>query len=808
AKLPLDGLTPDQQNALIQKTVDIINNVSSNSSSVESAKGEVDALKSELPNPGSTYDLTEGNDNLKGTDLDDTFNGTTYVGNGTNKSTLSAFDKIDGGAGRDTLNAQVLANNSASDAKLKSEDLVKALAGVTNVESVNIVTDLPNEAAIALNSGSTGMANLALDVLGSKLVGLTTDISGKLNIKANGSVDALTAASAKSVNVDAAGAVTLTDTKSATNVNVKASGDVSLTDTEAASSISVDANGAGKVTLTKATNVENLSVKNATNLIIAAGGDKLNTVTLENVTLGDSSSVAAAIDFKGATTLNFNNVKMIDGSDGKIAHIKSSAETLNLNFSGKEATFALVTNQVTKVANINANADSNNFLITTDGTKNPGHVALASDSFTTFVIKGNGKELVFDAGDLDKVTSIDASGFNGNAKIAFGDSNGDAIAGLKVSSGAGNDTLVLESNKLSAGSVIDGGAGRDTIVLKSTALADSATLGMIKNIENATISDELATADVSGTGFQVIGVTKDVTAAGQTLTINKDQTVSFQGAAFAAANEITVKLNDATGTNDVLNLVLDAKTANQDSITIGAADKALIIENVETININSIAKDATTGADATANTIYLQAKNATKIAISGDDLVELKALTASKATDYSKVMQIDASESTAGIKFDTNEITIANGATIKGGSGADSITLKGNSLLITGGEGADTFTVKKGSTKTNYDTITDFKVGDKLVIDSTDFVALTTDKFTKIEAGANANLDSLIKQASTASDTNPHVSYFHFNGDTYIVADKDGSTTPTFSDANDTIIKLSGIHNLTVDNGSIVEAQA
>ncbi|OCR92660.1 hypothetical protein CFT12S02842_08920, partial [Campylobacter fetus subsp. testudinum] len=409
----------------------------------------------ELPNPGSTYDLTEGNDNLKGTDLDDTFNGTTYVGNGTNKSTLSAFDKIDGGAGRDTLNVQVLANNSASDAKLKGEDLVKALAGVTNIESVNIVTDLSNDTAITLNSGSTGMVNLGLDVLGGKLTGLTTDISGKLNIKANGTVDALSAASAKSVNVNAAGAVTLSDT-------------------DAATSISVDANGAGAVTLTKANSVENLSVKNATNLTITAGGDKLNTVTLENVTLGDSGSAAAAINFKGATTLNFNNVNMINGSNSKIAHITSTAETLNLNFSGKDATFALVTNTVTKVANITANADSNNFLITkADGTKDPGHADLASDSFTTFVIKGNGKELLLDAGDLDNVTSIDASGFSGNAKISFGDSNADAKAGLKVSSGSGNDTLVLESNKLSAGSVIDGGAGNDTIIMKASALADA-----------------------------------------------------------------------------------------------------------------------------------------------------------------------------------------------------------------------------------------------------------------------------------------------------------------------------------------------
>ncbi|OCR95388.1 hypothetical protein CFT12S02847_08915, partial [Campylobacter fetus subsp. testudinum] len=483
----------------------------------------------------------------------------------------------DGGAGRDTLNVQVLANNSASNAELDGKDLVKALAGVTNIESVNIATDLSNNAAITLNSGSTGMINLGLDVLGDKLTGLTTDISGKLNIKANGTVDALSAASAKSVNVNAAGAVTLSDT-------------------DAATSISVDANGAGAVTLTKANSVENLSVKNATNLTITAGGDKLNTVTLENVTLGDSGSAAAAINFKGATTLNFNNVNMINGKDAKIAHITSTAETLNLNFSGKDATFALVTNTVTKVANITANADSNNFLITkADGSKGD-HAALQNDSFTTFIVKGSGKELLLDAGDLDNVTSIDASGFSGNAKIAFGDSNADAKAGLKVSGGSGNDTLVLESNKLSAGSVVDGGAGNDTIIMKASALADAATLGMIKNIENITVSDALTTANVSKTGFQVIGVTTDVTVD-TTLTINKGQTVSFQGVAFAATKNISVTVNDATGTNDVLNLVLDAKAAGENVVIgkTGGEDKRVVVDTkIETVNITSVAKDSST----------------------------------------------------------------------------------------------------------------------------------------------------------------------------------------------------------------------
>uniref|UniRef100_UPI003AF7B509 beta strand repeat-containing protein n=1 Tax=Campylobacter fetus TaxID=196 RepID=UPI003AF7B509 len=697
----------------------------------------------------------------------------------------------------------VLANNSASDAKLKSEDLVKALAGVTNVESVNIVTDLPNDTAITLNSGSTGMANLALDVLGSKLAGLTTDISGKLNIKVNGSVDALTAANAKSVNVDAVGAVTLTDTKAATNVNVKAAGDVTLTDTEAASSISVDANGAGKVTLTKATNVENLSVKNATNLTITAGGDKLNTVTLENVTLGDSSSAAAAIDFKGATTLNFNNVKMIDGSDSKIAHIKSSAETLNLNFSGKEATFALVTNQVTKVANITANADSNNFLITKEDGDHRDHAALANDSFTTFVIKGNGKELVFDAGDLDKVTSIDASGFNGNAKIVFGDSNGDAIAGLKVSSGAGNDTLVLESNKLSAGSVIDGGAGRDTIVLKSSALADSATLGMIKNIEVVQVDKLTANTNISTSAFDTIIVAGDETGSDTKLTINKDQKIDLAATTLAASKKITMDLNEKSGDNDSINLVLNAKTAdNNVTVGNGGADKQLVIETgIKSVNITSVAKDSTT-----ANSIDGKFTDVKSIIINGDAGITLKGFTV--ATDYKNVSMIDASALKAGLTFDASAITLGANATIKGGSGADSITVKGGNIvvdLVAGGD--DTITLKKGAEKTDITTVNNFNAGDKIDIADAKNGTFT---FNKITMNSDANLDDYITKAVAGDgSTNSAVSYFHHNGYTYVVVD--GTAGATFTKATDTIIKLSGTldlklsgDNVVVDDGSVI----
>ncbi|MPB78311.1 S-layer protein, partial [Campylobacter fetus] len=763
-------------------------------SDLDKVKGEIDALKSELPNPGSTYDLTEGNDNLKGTDLDDTFNGTTYVGNGTNKSTLSAFDKIDGGAGRDTLNAIFTANNNvAAGTKLEQSEIDKSLKGVANVENINIVSDLETNGDFVFN----GYEKVGFNVLGD-IASFTTDASKGVNVGTTGTITALTANgtgkvdvaakeitaltadTATSVNLTATnGTITLTSANATTSVNLKTSGtakNATITAANAAKNITIDATGVAAIT--SATAVENLTVKHATNVTLAGNMDKLATVTLDNAAL------TAAIDVKSASTLNLIN-SSVNGQN-----ISTAAKDVTVNLSGATAKVKLNATAATdQTVTLKANATDNSL-----------EFVSATSKTTSLTASGSGKTLIIKGAEVETLVNIDTTAFNGAADVSFGKANQGGIFSVKT--GAGDDKIEFVGTTLNAGSAIDGGAGNDTITMKSAALT-SANFAMIKNIENITVSDALTTANVSKTGFQVIGVTTDVGSAGQTLTINKDQTVSFNGATFAATNEITVALDDATGTNDVLNLVLDAKTANQNSINIGATGKALIINDVETININSIAKDTTTGADTTANTIYLQAKNATKIAISGDDLVELKALSASQDKDYVKVMQIDASASTAGIKFDANAITIANGATIKGGSGADSITLKGNSLLITGGEGADTFTVKKGSTKTNYDTITDFKIGDKLVIDSTDFTGLTT--IAKIEAGANANFESLINQASTDSGTSAHVSYFHFNGDTYIVADKDGSTTTTFKEADDTIIKLSGIHELTFDSGNIVE---
>ncbi|AGZ81374.1 beta strand repeat-containing protein [Campylobacter fetus] len=744
-------------------------------SDLDKVKGEIDALKSELPNPGSTYDLTEGNDNLKGTDLDDTFNGTVYLGTGINKSTLTAFDTVDGGAGNDTINISFGLNSNSTATNLTTSDLNSALLGVTNVEKLNIISEI--QAADGTGLAINGYKSVSLNIVGETKIA-DTDAT-KLNIKASGNVTVTKAEAVKDLSINAAN-----------------------------SEVSIAANA------TKA--LENLTIKNASKLTAenAFDGDTLKSVTLSNVTLGDSSA-AAAFDFKGVSTLNFDNVVSAKTGDNKYAHITSTAETLNLNLSGKTATVALVTNTVTKVANITANADSNNFLITkADGTKDPTHAELQNDSFTTFIVKGSGKELLLDAGDLDNVTSIDASGFSGNAKIAFGDT--DAVEGsqLSVKTGAGNDTLTLEAKKLKAGSLIDGGAGNDTIIMKASALADAATLGMIKNIENVTVSDALsANTDVSASSFVNIGLSTDKTDAPFEIIVNKNQAIDIQSKEMAKSQVMTIKMNDMSGADDTVNIVLNAKAiiSADKKVEAGATTKGLKIDGgIESVNITSVAKDS-----STANTLWIDTSSngtngANKIVISGDGDITVAASTV--ATGLKNIKDLDASALTGKLTFDASVNKLASGAAIKGGSGDDTITVGYDTQVVTLGAGNDTVKLTIGAAdKTQYTTITDFSKGDKIDASLVKASGQTEAKndITKI-AGltSTSTFDDYLKKALEGDgSTNAKASYFQFNGDTYVVIDTANAAVADslLTKATDGLIKLAGFTgDLAIDAASLI----
>ncbi|WP_158004602.1 S-layer protein, partial [Campylobacter fetus] len=698
-----------------------------------------------------------------------------YLGTGINKSTLTAFDTVDGGAGNDTINISFGLNSNSTATNLTTSDLNSALLGVTNVEKLNIISEI--QAADGTGLAINGYKSVSLNIVGETKIA-DTDAT-KLNIKASGNVTVTKAEAVKDLSINAAN-----------------------------SEVSIAANA------TKA--LENLTIKNASKLTAenAFDGDTLKSVTLSNVTLGDSSA-AAAFDFKGVSTLNFDNVVSAKTGDNKYAHITSTAETLNLNLSGKTATVALVTNTVTKVANITANADSNNFLITkADGTKDPTHAELQNDSFTTFIVKGSGKELLLDAGDLDNVTSIDASGFSGNAKIAFGDT--DAVEGsqLSVKTGAGNDTLTLEAKKLKAGSLIDGGAGNDTIIMKASALADAATLGMIKNIENVTVSDALsANTDVSASSFVNIGLSTDKTDAPFEIIVNKNQAIDIQSKEMAKSQVMTIKMNDMSGADDTVNIVLNAKAiiSADKKVEAGATTKGLKIDGgIESVNITSVAKDS-----STANTLWIDTSSngtngANKIVISGDGDITVAASTV--ATGLKSIKDLDASALTGKLTFDASVNKLASGAAIKGGSGDDTITVGYDTQVVTLGAGNDTVKLTIGAAdKTQYTTITDFSKGDKIDASLVKASGQTEAKndITKI-AGltSTSTFDDYLKKALEGDgSTNAKASYFQFNGDTYVVIDTANAAVADslLTKATDGLIKLAGFTgDLAIDAASLI----
>ncbi|AGZ81360.1 beta strand repeat-containing protein [Campylobacter fetus] len=760
-------------------------------SDLDKVKGEIDALKSELPNPGSTYDLTEGNDNLKGTDLDDTFNGTTYVGNGTNKSTLSAFDKIDGGAGRDTLNAIFTANNNvAADTKLEQSEIDKSLKGVANVENINIVSDLETNGDFVFN----GYEKVGFNVLGD-IASFTTDASKGVNVGTTGTITALTANgtgkvdvaakeitaltadTATSVNLTATnGTITLTSANATTSVNLKTSGtakNATITAANAAKNITIDATGVAIIT--SATAVENLTVKNATNVTLSGDMDKLATVTLDNVAL------TAAINVKSASTLNLINSNVAG------QNISTAAKDVTVNLSGATAKVKLNATAVTdQTVTLKANATDNSLEFDSTTSKT-----------TSVTASGSGKTLVIKGAEVETLVNIDTTAFNGAADVSFGKTSQGGIFSVKT--GAGDDKIEFVGTTLNAGSAIDGGAGNDTIAMKSAALT-SANFAMIKNIENVAISDAVATADLSSSGFKNIIITTKETGANVDLTINKDQVINFTAADAGSAKLITVKLNDATGANDVVKIVLDA-AAKDNNITLGTAatDKTLVIDaGIETLNITSLVK--TTSPESTANSVNAKLTDVTSIIIDGDANITL-GHAGTAATDYKNVSMIDASALKAGLTFDASAITLGASATIKGGSGADSITVKGGNIvvdLVAGGD--DTITLKKGAEKTDIATINNFNAGDKINIADAKKGAFT---FNKITMNSDANLDDYIAKAVVGDgSTNSAVSYFHHNGYTYVVVD--GTAGSTFDKTNDTIIKLSGTLDLKLGGDNVL----
>lgn len=740
-----------------------------NSTNLEEQKAKIDQLAAEAAAGSKTF--TTGLDNFLGTDGDDTFNAIYYAGGGAKTSTLSSLDTLDARGGKDTLNLTVLKNGAD---EVKMTDLDTAMNGISNIENLNIKSEVKfNPAIVTINKGLDNLSVQTIDT-----ITLTTDTK-------------------EVVAVNTTGALTLTATEVTKEVVAKSSaGSVTVNAAKLEGKVSIDAGAGANLTAAKAQEVV-IKAKGDTTIVDASKAKKLD-IDLHNKanTLTITSPLAEATDvtlssLKLASATALAKATKISVTDVDFATFNISTDVENVDFSmnykfkegstDAQLTAALVAANATNLA-LHAKADKKAFF-TYSG---------ATDKLVKAVIDGDAKNLTVDFSAQTKLANIDASAFTGNFEnLKVGN-----VANSTVKLGSGNDAVELTAtaNK----QTIDGGAGTDLVSVTSTiAAAGAGNEVTFTNFEGLQISNALANdVDMSKWGaFNNVTLVQGVSAGGKLQKLLNNSTITID--TVTLSNDLVVGIKDAdTGTADKVNFVLNPKAT-----TAGLTGK-FVVDDIENIDIASNLDNAKT---ATAvNTIELKASAAAKdtltnVVIKGDANSTILTLDAT----ITKVKTVDASTLKGKFTFDASGHTYEK-SVIKSGAGDDTITFGSKSgATVTGGAGKDTFVLGAVGDNAAFPasktaTITDFSKGDKLKIGAnlTGTIDQNIARYdsTKSLDFAN-NLSRALDVATAASNKLAYFTYTDPDSnatDTYLVR----SDTSAGLSANDYVVKLTGIVDL------------
>ena len=739
-----------------------------NSTNLEEQKAKIDQLAAEAAAGSKTF--TTGLDNFLGTDGDDTFNGIYYAGGGAKTSTLSSLDTLDARGGKDTLNLTVLKNGAD---EVKMTDLDTAMNGISNIENLNIKSEVKfNPAIVTINKGLDNLSVQTIDT-----ITLTTDTK-------------------EVVAVNTTGALTLTATEVTKEVVAKSSaGSVTVNAAKLEGKVSIDAGAGANLTAAKAQEVV-IKAKGDTTIVDASKAKKLdidlhnkaNTLTITSPLAEATDVTLSSLKLAGATALAKATKISVTDVDFATFNISTDVENVDfsMNYKFKEGstdaqlTAALVAANATNLA-LHAKADKKAFF-TYSG---------ATDKLVKAVIDGDAKNLTVDFSAQTKLANIDASAFTGNFEnLKVGN-----VANSTVKLGSGNDAVELTAtaNK----QTIDGGAGTDLVSVTSTiAAAGAGNEVTFTNFEGLQISNALANdVDMSKWGaFNNVTLVQGVSAGGKLQKLLNNSTITID--TVTLSNDLVVGIKDAdTGTADKVNFVLNPKAT-----TAGLTGK-FVVDDIENIDIASNLDNAKT---ATAvNTIELKASAAAKDTLTN---VVIKGEAATKLTldaTITKVKTVDASMLKGNFTFDASGHTYEK-SVIKSGAGDDTITFGSKSgATVTGGAGKDTFVLGAVGDNAAFPasktaTITDFSKGDKLKIGAnlTGTIDQNIARYdsTKSLDFAN-NLSRALDVATAASNKLAYFTYTDPDSnatDTYLVR----SDTSAGLSANDYVVKLTGIVDL------------
>ena len=712
-----------------------------NSTNLEEQKAKIDQL-ADAAKPGSKI-FTTGVDTLKGTEGDDTFSAVYYSGDGDKTSTLSSLDTLDGLGGKDTLKVTVLKNGSNSELDLDNID--NAMRGVTNIENLEIRSEVTIKAPVApalMSKLSKGLDNLSITSPGD--IKLETDTKEKVTIDTN-KIATLTADKAKEISVKG--------------------GDDSA----------ISAKEATKASINLGTNTKVLTVA------APDGLSKVEDLSLANLKLAAALTAAKLVKI---------NVKDVDFTSSQIATNEEKVD-LTTNYTEK-GTAKLQADNATQLT-IHANGEKESTIEFVSAS--PNHNKLEKVTFD-----GNAKDLKINLQLETALKDVNAASFTGN----FAELKVKNIAGSQVLLGSGND--VVDIDDTAAEQTINGGAGTDLISISTTIAGAGADKVTLKNFEGIRINNAVANdIDMSKwEGFNNITLAQGASAVKSLTNVLNNSTITVEKNDLS--NDLKVEIKDAdTGTADKLNLVLDPKDITNGKVKgqfqvdnienidiVSKLDEKKIATAENTVNLKAGADKGTLAnivvkGDANSTILTLDANFKKVKTVDASTLKGKFTFDASDHLDEKSVIKGGAGD---------DEITFGSrsGVTVTGGAGDDTFT------VTKVGTDPAAFPASKTAT------IKDFSKGDKLKIGAN--LGGTIDQniarydSTKSLDFAN-NLSRALDVATAASNKLAYFTYTDPDSnatDTYLVR---ADATAGIS-ADDYVVKLNGIVDLA--NATLADA--
>lgn len=641
------------------------------------------------------------------------------------------------------------------------------------------------------------------------------DASGfadSVSVSAQGDVNLKAAKTAAISATTTDGAVTVDGGKTATVVATKAvsvgGADITSVNVTTGTTSAAVAIGATSGTTGVTPKLTTATVKGGSDVLVTDETGGASAGTLTSVTISETADTTVTLEGKALTTLNVGKQTVATNITVTNADTLDHVFTLSVADTGKNGSSAAqveVTNDTAKQVNLTAGGTDNNVLIDGDG------------SLTKMTVAGSGK-LTLAIDSTTAIADFDASAMTGDltltgleavalsVKTGAGKDSFTVIATAKqaVDSGAGNDTVTIDA-AVAKGSTINLGAGDDVLLKGSSgSVAVDDTL-LITTIDGGDGTDTVAASFVtSGNGnqfvnFERLGLTNstldaslltattitglELLAGGGTYTsVNSTQSLL---ARTNTSGTTTLTLSDVTGAADSYTITFegDNSTATTAPTSANFSAGSVVTAGVETINIVS-------GGSKAWNDITLGANNdAENVVIAGAANLDLAFASGfgSVTAPATGVVTIDGSAATGKLAINlANVVEAATGYTVKGGSGADTITVADTVTTIYGGAGADTFKVALAVGSDDYIVLADLAVGDKI-----DFGTAGAFNATAVDVSAQTSLAGAI---GAADGTDNEVSWFLYGGNTYIVLAGNDTSAVT----EDTVIKLLGTYDLSL----------